>query len=175
MGRCSIDEGEATVGIFQRGERLETAIADDMLDDNIDESRRQLRDEVDVDPLVEEATERLREELKSLVARDEWGRELAWRYVARIALGPVLAKLRDQETTIRLLAATTPGAQVEPERTVDDDVLDALEVALEQAPPVELIEQPGPADTLPIAESVAADLPTADAEPAPGDIRFRAF
>jgi hypothetical protein len=48
-----------------------------------------LRDERDPDPLLEEATERLRAALVHLDARDEWGRRLAWRQVARIALGPV--------------------------------------------------------------------------------------
>lgn len=143
------------MGIFQRGERSETVGVIDDLDENIDESRRLLRDEADVDPLVEEATARLREELKHLVARDEWGRELAWRYVARIALGPVLTRLRDQETTIRLLEATRNAPDVEPERTADDHILDALEVALEQAPPVE--------------------TPDVVAQPSPDGLNFRAF
>jgi hypothetical protein len=152
MGRCSGDKGRQIVGIFQRGERLETAVADE-LDANVDGTRRELRDEVDVDPIVEEATDRLRGELRTLVARDEWGRELPWRYVARIALGPVLTRLRDQETTIRLLEATRQAPDVAPESTPDDPALGALEVALEQAP---IIEQAAPAEaeSLPIADEV---------------------
>ena len=67
-----------------------------------------LRDEVDPDPCVEEAAERLRLALSSMVARDEWGRELPWRQVARIAVGPLVAQLRDAQTTSQLLDATRP-------------------------------------------------------------------
>ena len=65
-----------------------------------------LRRESDVDPVVEEATERLRAALTSLDARDEWGRPIAWRQVARIAIGPLLAQLRDAQTAALLSSAT---------------------------------------------------------------------
>ena len=68
-----------------------------------------LRDEVDSDPLVEEATERLRAALTVLEPRDEWGRPIAWRQVARIALGPLVTQLRDSLTANRLLDATRPA------------------------------------------------------------------
>jgi hypothetical protein len=73
-----------------------------------------LRDEVDPDPVVEEAADRLRAALSSLVARDEWGRELAWRQVARIAVGPLVTQLRDAQTTSQLLDATRPPASAVP-------------------------------------------------------------
>jgi hypothetical protein len=71
--------------------------------------RRALRDETDPDPLVEEAVERLRAALVALDARDEWGRTLAWRQVARIAIGPLLTQLRDSQTATTLLDATRPA------------------------------------------------------------------
>jgi hypothetical protein len=67
-----------------------------------------LRDEPDPDPLVEQAVDRMRSALASLEAYDEWGRALAWRQVARIALGPLVTELRDSQTTARLLDATRP-------------------------------------------------------------------
>ena len=66
----------------------------------------ELRDQVDPDPLVEQATDRLRAALTSLDARDEWGRQLAWRQIARIAIGPLLTELRDAQTAARLTEAT---------------------------------------------------------------------
>ena len=66
----------------------------------------ELRDQVDPDPLVEQATDRLRAALTSLDARDEWGRQLAWRQIARIAVGPLLTELRDAQTAARLTEAT---------------------------------------------------------------------
>lgn len=162
------------MGIFQRGERETSVGIDDQIDDDIDEARRGLRDEVDVDPLVEEATARLREELRHLVARDEWGRELAWRYVARIALGPVLTKLRDQETTIRLLAATQPDATVA-ERSGDDDLLDALESALDEAPPLEqLATQQAAGEPAIIEQAGPVEPATPDTTaPSAGDVHLR--
>jgi hypothetical protein len=79
-----------------------------------------LRDELDPDPLVEEAVERMRRSLSSLVARDEWGRELAWRQVARIAIGPLLTRLRDAQTTTQLLDATRPGTSGVPPQDRSD-------------------------------------------------------
>lgn len=70
-----------------------------------------LRDEVDSDPLVEDAVQRLRAALTSMEARDEWGRPLAWRHVARIVLGPLLTQLRDSQTTTVLLDATRPAPE----------------------------------------------------------------
>jgi hypothetical protein len=70
-----------------------------------------LRDEVDPDPLVEEAVDRMRSALTSLEARDDWGRPLAWRHVARIALGPLVTRLRDIQTTAALLDATRPAPE----------------------------------------------------------------
>lgn len=75
----------------------------------------ELRDQVDPDPLVEQATDRLRTALTSLDARDEWGRQLAWRQIARIAIGPLLTELRDSQTAARLTEATAQvGAQPTP-------------------------------------------------------------
>jgi hypothetical protein len=56
------------------------------------ESDPELRDEPDPDPLVEAATERLREPLSALSAVDAWGRPVAWRHVARIVLGAAAAE-----------------------------------------------------------------------------------
>ncbi len=56
-----------------------------------------LRDEVDLDPLVEQMTERLRVRLGGLAAIDEFGRPLPWRQVVRLALGPALVRLRENE------------------------------------------------------------------------------
>jgi hypothetical protein len=78
--------------------------------------RRALRDEADPDPLVEEAAERLRAALVALDARDEWGRAIAWRQVARIAVGPLLTQLRDSQTTAELLDATRPADSAIPEQ-----------------------------------------------------------
>ena len=64
----------------------------------------ELRDEPDLDPVVEAAAQRLREKLGSLDAVDEWGRPLAWRQVARIALGDLASpRVRDALTVDRLL------------------------------------------------------------------------
>jgi len=73
-----------------------------------------LRDEPDPDPLVEQAADRLRAALTSLEARDEWGRALAWRQIARIALGPLVTELRDSQTAARLLDATRPAPVAAP-------------------------------------------------------------
>jgi hypothetical protein len=83
-----------------------------------------LRDEPDPDPLVEQAADRLRAALTSLEARDEWGRALAWRQVARIALGPLVTELRDSQTAARLLAATRPAPTTEPPAEAEVDIFD---------------------------------------------------
>lgn len=64
-----------------------------------------LRDQVDPDPVVEEAVQRLRSQVSNLEARDEWGRPLAWRQVARIVLGPLIADLRDSQTSAQIALA----------------------------------------------------------------------
>lgn len=69
-----------------------------------------LRDEVDPDSVVEEAVQRLRSHVSSLEARDEWGRPLAWRQVARIVLGPLIADLRDSQTATRIARALAEHA-----------------------------------------------------------------
>jgi hypothetical protein len=74
--------------------------------DPIDPADERLRAETDPDPLVEQGTERLRIALSSLDAKDEWGRPLAWRHVVRIAMGTVLAELRDAQTALSLAEAT---------------------------------------------------------------------
>lgn len=74
--------------------------------DPIDPADERLRAESDPDPLVEQGTERLRAALSSLEAKDEWGRSLAWRQVVRIAMGTVLAELRDAQTALNLAEAT---------------------------------------------------------------------
>lgn len=75
-----------------------------------------LRDEIDPDPLVEEAVERLRAALSVLTARDEWGRSLAWRQVARIAIGPLVTQLRDVQTASTLLEVTRPDPTAVPQQ-----------------------------------------------------------
>lgn len=77
-----------------------------------------LRDERDPDPLVEEATQRLRDRLQSLEAVDEWGRPLPWRHVARIALGSLVTpRVRDAVTADALAEAVAP----EPTTAVSHD------------------------------------------------------
>lgn len=66
-----------------------------------------LRDEADPDPLVEQMVDRLRAGLGSLAATDEFGRQLAWRNVVRLAVGPSLPCLRDAETAALLWDAVT--------------------------------------------------------------------
>jgi hypothetical protein len=82
----------------------------------------ELRDETDSDPLVEQATDRLRAALTALDARDEWGRALAWRQVARIAIGPLLVELRDAQTAARLSAATDTGVPLRTPGLLDADL-----------------------------------------------------
>ena len=89
-----------------------------------------LRDEPDPDPLVEEAAQRLRQALISLEAHDEWGRLLAWRKVAQIALGPIVLRLRDAQTAARLMAAATQPAP-EPLET-RDVVMDVIQSMLHE-------------------------------------------
>jgi hypothetical protein len=105
IGRWVSDEREGVVAIFQRGTQQPAVEVAEPQAAVLPEDAAALRDEVDIDPLVEEATTRLREALTRLDARDEWGRALAWRHVSRIVLGPVLTQLRDSETALRLLRA----------------------------------------------------------------------
>jgi hypothetical protein len=75
-----------------------------------------LRDERDPDPIVEEATERLRQELSDLGAVDAWGRPLAWRQVARIALGTLATpRVRDALTAEALADAVQRQGSVSPD------------------------------------------------------------
>ena len=90
------------------------------------ESDPALRDEVDPDPVVEEAVQRLRNEVSRMVAFDSWGRPLAWRHIVRIAVGPMIGDLRDSQTAARIgQALAEPPAAVEPQP-----------VAVEQQEPV---------------------------------------
>jgi hypothetical protein len=85
-----------------------------------------LRDQVDPDPLVEEATARLREQLLALDAVDAWGRPLAWRQVARIALGTLATpRVRDALTADVLEdAVTSERPAPELERSVSPETTD---------------------------------------------------
>jgi hypothetical protein len=80
----------------------------------------ELRGQVDPDPLVEQATDRLRDALTTLDAHDEWGRQLAWRQVARIAIGPLLTELRDAQTAVRLMTAAQTAADAAAAATATD-------------------------------------------------------
>jgi hypothetical protein len=76
-----------------------------------------LRDEVDPDPVVEEATARLRDQLLGLEAVDAWGRPVAWRQVARIALGPLAtSRVRDAMTADVIERSVSPD---ETDRTTE--------------------------------------------------------
>ena len=77
--------------------------------DPVNLEAERLRGEADPDAMIEAAAERLRLALQSLDAIDEWGRRLAWRQVARIALGPLLTELRDAQTALRLASAVPPS------------------------------------------------------------------
>ena len=80
-----------------------------------------MRDEHDPDPLVEEATQRLRDRLNALEAVDEWGRPVPWRHVARIALGSLATpRVRDAVTADALAEAVAPDAA----RSVSPDTTD---------------------------------------------------
>jgi hypothetical protein len=113
-----------------------------------------LRDEVDPDPMIEEMVERLRENLSSLVAVDEWGRPLAWRNVVRLALGPVAARMRDTETVAALATALAM-----PEAAAAE--IPAAEMPVAEAPAVEPTPEPQP-EAAP--EPVLAAVPAASAE-----------
>ncbi|HET6817866.1 MAG TPA: hypothetical protein VFH66_11625 [Mycobacteriales bacterium] len=106
------------MSLLRRREPAAPAIDDDVIVDaspaTVEPEDSFLRDEVDPDPLVEEAVERLRDALGTLVARDEWGRPLPWRQVARIAIGPLLTQLRDVQTAAQLLDATRPDPSAVP-------------------------------------------------------------
>ena len=94
-----------------------------------------MRAEVDPDPLVEEMTARLREGLSSLVAVDEWGRELAWRNVVRMALGPLGSRLRDAQQAAEIAVALMPSAEVGwPDDTAEEQPPSADEGAVAVRP-----------------------------------------
>ena len=85
--------------MFRRHQQPEAVRTIDLTIPDSGEAEDLLRQEQDPDPFIEAATQRLREQLGSLSAVDEWGRPLAWRQVARIALGPlVTARVRDAVT-----------------------------------------------------------------------------
>jgi hypothetical protein len=108
------------VAIFHRGLPERSEVTEPVV--RLDEEAARLRDETDIDPLVEDATARLRESLTQLEARDEWGRTIPWRHVARIVLGPLLTQLRDSETAFRLLQAhgdLPPAPEASPEVAVE--------------------------------------------------------
>ncbi|HET7311520.1 MAG TPA: hypothetical protein VFJ17_09360 [Mycobacteriales bacterium] len=81
-----------------------------------------LRHETDPDPVIEEAAERLRAALTCLDARDEWGRAIPWRQVARIALGPLASRLRDAETAALLSAATDTAVPAAAPMTLEPEL-----------------------------------------------------
>jgi hypothetical protein len=117
------------VAIFQRGTQQAPVEATEPQVAVLAEDAAALRDEVDIDPMVEQATERLREALTRLDARDEWGRALAWRQVSRIVLGPVLTQLRDSETALRLLRAqATEVPEPVPSEPFDGHSLDVVDI-----------------------------------------------
>jgi hypothetical protein len=115
-----------------------------------------LRDEPDPDPVVQAAADRLREQLSSLQATDEWGRPVTWRQVARIALGPLGSpRVRDALTVDLLTETLTDSVDHEPPRSVSPDVtgpdadwkaffrgLDERDRLLERHPGITL--EPGP-------------------------------
>jgi hypothetical protein len=123
-----------------------------------------LRDEPDPDPLVEEAAERLRGAIVSLDARDEWGRRLPWRQVARIALGPVVTQLRDAQTAARLMAATQPSAPEPVEQR--DIVLDVIHAMLRETHLTGDAAMAGEEPELFEPHAVEGELPT------PGEMPF---
>jgi hypothetical protein len=87
-----------------------------------------LRDEVDPDPLVEEATGRLREQLQCREPVDQWGRPVAWRQVARIALGPLASpRVRDARTADLLEESVVAEPETEPARSVSPETRDRTE------------------------------------------------
>jgi hypothetical protein len=68
-----------------------------------------LRREPDPDPLVEAATERLRQELTELTAVDRDGRLLAWREVVRLVLEDLASpRVRDAVTADVLSESLVP-------------------------------------------------------------------
>jgi len=108
-----------------------------------------LRNEVDPDPLIEEMVARLRDNLSSLVAVDEWGRPLAWRNVVRLALGPLGSRLRDTQQALELAVSMIPPTA---ESVASDEL--AYE-PIDEAP--EVVESPIEA----VAELLASDGPVA--------------
>lgn len=102
---------------------------DDVIDLVIGEVRPHLRDEPDADPVVEAAAQRLRDHLGSLDAVDQWGRPVAWRQVARIALGDLASpRVRDALTVDALVEAT----QERPAPKAFDPLVDPLPTTVEE-------------------------------------------
>jgi hypothetical protein len=151
------------VPIFNRGEQQPAPAGNTPNAPELDVDQRRLRDETDPDPLVEQAAERLRQALHTLEARDEWGRPLAWRQVARIALGPILTQLRDAETAMRLKDAVAPAT--------------ATEGGTERAEPAAAAEAPStpvPASSESASPEPAAAEPPRQPEPTLTDAREQA-
>ncbi len=85
------------------------------------EKQTALRDEPDPDPVVEAAAQRLRDQLSSMEPVDSWGRPVAWRQVARIALGDLATPRVRDVLTSDVLAGEVAKREVvvpdaEPER-----------------------------------------------------------
>ncbi|HEU5034247.1 MAG TPA: hypothetical protein VFT62_05750 [Mycobacteriales bacterium] len=134
--------------IFNRGEQQPAAASTKPGSPELGVDDRRLRDETDPDPLVEQAAERLRQALHTLEARDEWGRALAWRQVARIALGPILTQLRDAETAMRLKDAVAPAADADASGdTPETDPSQHLSLPQEPVTPVADAQHEAPAST----------------------------
>lgn len=89
-----------------------------------------LRDEKDPDPLIEEMVERLRDGLSSMNAFDEWGRPIAWRNVVRLAVGPLMGRLRDAETAVAVATHLSPP---EPAAVLSEAVTEAVQEAVHDA------------------------------------------
>lgn len=88
-----------------------------MLELGREEVHADLRDEPDPDPVVEAATQRLREQLSTMEPVDQWGRPVAWRQVARIALGDLVTTgVRDALTTDVLVQEVAQRTSVVPDR-----------------------------------------------------------
>ena len=60
------------------------------------------------DPVLQEAIDRMRDNLGDVCALDRDGRELTWAELARVVIGPLGARIRDADTAAALLQALTP-------------------------------------------------------------------
>lgn len=127
-----------------------------------------LRDEVDPDPLIEEMVQRLRDNLSSLAAVDEWGRAMSWRNVVRLAVGPSAQRFRDAQTAAELAVALAdvPAPAVVSAPSAPASAEPVAEPAT--APVAERPAEPtGEGHAAPVVEAAAEPMPAAAAEPAP--------